>query len=121
MARNKKVFQDGLLNWKKNQLQSLSDQKLSDVFWNKRDGENVSCSFQIQCSGTFLCLSLKRIQSELKRLCFPPCLAERTPVRGLLFDFPYVLEFFLLSRAVCGEGEDTRIKAGPAMFDEHFK
>lgn len=47
---------------------------------------------------------------------FSPCLAERTPVRGLLYDFPYVLEFFLLSRAVCGEGRE---KTG--IFDESFK
>lgn len=28
-------------------------------------------------------------------------------MRGLLLDFPYVLEFFLLSRAVCEEGKSV--------------
>jgi hypothetical protein len=30
-----------------------------------------------------------------------PCLAERTPVRALLLDFPDNLKLFLLSNAVC--------------------
>lgn len=49
-----------------------------------------------------------------EQIVFSPCLAERTPVRGLLFDFPYVLEFFLLSRAFCEEEK-------PAAFDERLK
>lgn len=49
------------------------------------------------------CVFVLEPENELKQTEFSPCLAERTPVRGLLFDFPYALEFFLLSKAVCGE------------------
>lgn len=97
-----------LLCWRQNQLFAWSKTTLHVV--KQRWRTIFLNSFQISGFGVYLCWS----SEWAEQIVFSPCLAERTPVRGLLFDFPYVLEFFLLSRAVCGEGKT-------AMFDERFK
>ena len=108
--RKKDSLNNGMIYGEKNRKnwpQSLSDQELTD---RKRRPRKTFTQSPDQLRQHLSMPEFKENSKWAEQFVFSPCLAERTPVRGLLFDFPYVLEYFLLSRAVCGEGEDKRIK-----------